>query len=513
MKNNKIKTSGLKMKLNRLLLIPLAALTLILAGCSNSESNEEHQHSEAEVQEYWTCTMHPQVRSDRPGACPICNMELIKKVENAQERSTITEATENTITLTGKKQILANVSTVTAKKEEIHAEVTAYSYLDFVENMRRLISARFNGRIEKLFVDKTGDYIKKGDPLFEIYSPDLVQAQNDYLIALNSSQYSESLLQAAKKKLEIFGLTESQIQTLGETRRINITLTYYSPISGTVIEKKIQEGIYVNEGTPIYDVAELSALWNIAEVNENDLTNVKIGSQVKLRLRAYPGKEFIGRVTFIYPVVNQQTRTIKVRSGFSSYSGKLKPQMYGETTFNNFLGKVLVVPADAVIIAGKRSVVWTKIGDGIFEARNVTLGNRYGDKYQILSGLNEGEEVAATGGFLIDSESQLRSGAATGHQHGDNQSTTQQKTNIKDHENHSAQKIEMESGDEDIIRKGIIDLKSIDKNKDGKVFQDPMDWNVISDKPGVCPLCGMDLEEVTLDAAKKNLIENGFKVR
>ncbi|MEW6508901.1 MAG: efflux RND transporter periplasmic adaptor subunit [Bacteroidota bacterium] len=510
---NKIKTSGLKMKINRFLFIPLVAAALIFSGCSNSESNEEHQHSETKIQEYWTCTMHPQVRSDRPGACPICNMELIKKVENAEEGTTIMEETENMITLTGKKQILANVSTVIAKKEEIYAEVTAYSYLDFVENMRRSISARFSGRIEKLFVDKTGDYIKKGDPLFEIYSPDLVQAQNDYLIAMNSQQYTESLLQAAKKKLEIFGLTESQIKTLEETRRINIALTYYSPISGTVIEKKIQEGIYVNEGTPIYDVADLSTLWNIAEVNENDLTNVKIGNPVKLRLRAYPGEEFIGRVTFIYPIVNQQTRTIKVRSDFSSYSGKLKPQMYGETTFSKFWGKVLVVPVDAVIIAGKRSVVWTKIGDGMFEARNVTLGNRFGDKYQILSGLNEGEEIAATGGFLIDSESQLKSGAVTGHQHGDNQSATPQNTNIKSHENHSAQKNEIKSDKEDIVRKGIIDLKSIDKNKDGKVFQDPMDWNVISDKPGVCPLCGMDLEEVTLDTAKKNLIENGFKVR
>ena len=320
------------------------------------------------------------------------------------------------------------------KKENLQQQVTAYSYLDFVENNRKTISARFNGRIEKLFVDKTGEYIKKGQPLFEIYSPDLVQAQNEYLIALNNSSNSTSLLNATKKKLEIFGLTSEQIQTLEKTREINITLTYFSPISGTVIEKKVQEGAYVNEGTVIYDVAELSTLWNIAEVYENNLSNVKVGSQVKLHLRAYPDEEFNGRVTFIYPVVNSQTRTVKVRSEFSNYGGKLKPQMYGETVFNNSGGQGLLVPADAVIIAGKRAVVWMKVSDGMFEARSVQIGNRFGDKYQIVSGINEGDEIAATGGFLIDSESQLKTGMPTGHQHGGTSQPQKKKSSSKDME-------------------------------------------------------------------------------
>ncbi|MHB8929802.1 MAG: efflux RND transporter periplasmic adaptor subunit, partial [Melioribacteraceae bacterium] len=368
--------------------------------------------------DYWTCTMHPQVHMDRPGACPICGMDLIKKVVDEKVEPVNEKDMTNMISLSPKKQVLANVSTVVVKKENLQDQVTAYSYLDFVENNRKTISARFNGRIEKLFVDKTGDYIKKGQPLFEIYSPDLVQAQNEYLIALNNSSNSNSLLNASKKKLEIFGLTSEQIQTLEKTKEINLTLTYYSPISGTVIEKKVQEGVYVNEGTAIYDVAELSTLWNIAEVYENDLASIKIGSPVKLHLRAYPGEEFKGRVAFIYPLVNSQTRTIKVRSEFSSYNGKLKPQMYGETVFSKAGGEGLLVPADAVIIAGERAVVWTKTGDGMFEARSVQIGNRFGDKYQILSGIKEGDEIAATGGFLIDSESQLKTGMPTGHQHG-----------------------------------------------------------------------------------------------
>ncbi|KUO58554.1 hypothetical protein APF79_07020 [bacterium BRH_c32] len=409
---------GTKMKIFRHLFIPLIAIALIVSGCSKSEESGKHEHEVVKQDGYWTCTMHPQVHMDKPGSCPICGMDLIKKVADEKLEAVNDKDMANMVTLSGKKQVLANVSTVVVKKENLQEQVTAYSYLDFVENYRKTISARFNGRIEKLLVDKTGDYIKKGQPLFEIYSPDLVQAQNEYLIALNNSSNSNSLLKASKKKLEIFGLTSDQIQTLEKTREINLTLTYFSPFSGTVIEKKVQEGVYVNEGTAIYDVAELSTLWNIAEVYENNLSNVKVGSPVKLHLRAYPGEEFNGRVTFIYPVVNSQTRTVKVRSEFASLGSKLKPQMYGETIFNSAGGQGLLVPTDAVIIAGKRTVVWAKAGDGMFEARTVQIGNRFGDKYQILSGLNEGDEIAATGGFLIDSESQLKTGMPTGHQHG-----------------------------------------------------------------------------------------------
>jgi len=403
------------MKLVKYLFIPFFAIALALSGCLKSEDAGKNGNTVVKEKEYWTCPMHPQIISDKPGVCPICNMDLIKKVSEEKVEPANEKDMANMISLSSKKQMLANVSTIIVKKEILQDQATAYSYLDFVENNRKTISARFNGRIEKLFVDKTGDYIKKGQPLFEIYSPDLVQAQNEFLIALNNSANSNSLFDASKKKLEIFGLTSEQIQTLEKTKEINLTLTYYSPISGTVIEKKIQEGVYVNEGTAIYDVAELSTLWNIAEVYENNLASVKVGNPVKLHLRAYPGEEFKGRVTFIYPVVNSQTRTVKVRSEFSNYGGKLKPQMYGETVFSKAGGEGLLVPADAVIIAGERTVVWIKTGDGMFEARSVQLGNRFGDKYQILSGLNEGDEIAATGGFLIDSESQLKTGMPTGH--------------------------------------------------------------------------------------------------
>jgi Cu(I)/Ag(I) efflux system membrane fusion protein len=400
-------------------------ILLGITGCSKKEMPGETKENEKEI---YYCPMHPEVTSEKPGVCPICNMDLVKKVD---ENKVGMGDMPGMINLSVQKQILANVATVKIQKEQLSKELVSYSYLDFAEQNRKLISARFNGRVEKLFVDKTGDYVNRGQPLFEIYSPDLVEAQNEYLIAIGNtasirnasfneeSPNSNSLIKSARKRLEIYGITNEQIAKLDSIREIQYTLTYYSPISGTVIDKKIQEGMYVNEGTLLYDIADMSTLWSIAEIYEKDLALVKVGNRVKLRLPAYPDETFEGIVNFIYPVVNSQTRTVKVRSEFSNGNNKLRPQMYGEISVQQDIGKQLLISQDAVLFTGKRQIVWVKTGEDHFESKEVTLGIKNGGKYQVLTGLNEGDEVAVTGGFLIDSESQLRSGKATGHQHGE----------------------------------------------------------------------------------------------
>lgn len=408
------------MKILRLLLIPVLVLGIFYTGCSKEEKSGTDVKSKPHAAEFWTCSMHPEVKKDGPGTCPICGMDLIKKTVAVSEETPVdgTDMT-NTVALSGKKQVLANVSTVKVMQEVLKKELQVYSYLEFTEQSRKVISARFNGRIEKLLVDKTGDDIKAGQPLFEIYSPDLLQAQNDYVLALSNNKNNEnsSLLTAAQNRLEVFGMTSAQLEELKNSRKIKTIITYYSPVSGTVIEKKVREGMYVTEGTSLFEIAGMAVLWNISEVSEKDLAMIKVGSSVKLYLHAYPNEEFTGNVSFIYPVVNAQSRTVKVRSVFANQRGKLKPQMYGETVFATVAGKGLLAPADAIIFSGKKTVVWVKMADGMFEGREVLLGGKYGDKYQILTGVQENEEIAASGGFLIDSENQLKTGMPTGHQH------------------------------------------------------------------------------------------------
>lgn len=399
-------------------------IALGIAGCSKKEMPGDTKETAKEI---YYCPMHPEVTSEKPGVCPICNMDLVKKVE---EKKNVMGDSPGMINLSDQKQVLANVATVKIQAEPFIKELRSYSYLDFAEQNRKLISARFNGRVEKLFVDKTGAYVSRGQPLFEIYSPDLVEAQNEYLIALentasirkaafnDAAASTNSLLKSSRKRLELYGMTHEQITNLDSSREIQYTMTYYSPVGGTVIEKKIQEGAYVNEGTLLYDIADMSTLWGIAEIYEKDLSSVKVGTKVKLRLPAYPDETFGGIVNLIYPVINAQTRTVKVRVEISNMIQKLRPQMYGEIIIQQDLGKQLVVHQDAVLFTGKRQIVWVKTSEDHFESKEVTLGIKNDGKYQVLSGLNEGDEVAVTGGFLIDSESQLRSGLVTsGHHH------------------------------------------------------------------------------------------------
>ncbi len=386
--------------------------------------------AESEEKSYYTCPMHPSVISDRPGACPVCGMALVKKT-NQKDASAEDLSMLQSVSLSPTQRVIANVATETVKKQTISRKVTAVGVVDFVEPNLAIVPARFRGRLEKLYANYTGEVVKKGQTLFELYSPDLISAQNELLLAAKNEQ--EGLLQASRDRLQIhFGLSESQIFEIEKNQKVLYAIPFHSPISGTVISKEIQEGQYVDEGMILYKLADLSRVWVYLDVYEKDIQFIKIGSAVQLITESYPNERFDGKVTFIEPVVNSETRTVRVRTEFTNLAGRLKPQMYVTARIITQSKNTIVVPSSVVISTGKRNVVWIEVKENRFEPRDVVVGIQTDDRVEILSGLKISDVVAVTGGYLIDSESQLQMPAPVGgHQHGastENKTSTDENT-------------------------------------------------------------------------------------
>jgi Cu(I)/Ag(I) efflux system membrane fusion protein len=279
------------------------------------------------------------------------------------------------------------------------------------------------GRIDRLYVDKVGDYVSTRRPVAEVYSPDLVATEQEYLLALKSrdqlknspissiSQSGEGLVESALQRLKLWGVKDYQIAQLEKSGKPDIRLPIYTPLSGIVIDKLVLKGQYVKEGDPLFNIADLSSVWTELEVYENDFPFIKIGQMVEITSQSYPGKTFTGRVSYIYPFLDPKTRTVKVRVEIPNPGLKLKPDMFVNAAVKVPLGNVLTVPVTAVLDTGTRKVVWVETKPGAFVPHDVQVGARVGDDVQILSGLLRGDKIAATGGYLIDSEYQLNTGA------------------------------------------------------------------------------------------------------
>lgn len=407
--------------MKHLLFILICGLAILLMSCGkNPGSHQDHRDSTAAGQssDYYTCSMHPQVHLDKPGVCPICGMDLVK-ASISKETDASAPASEAMVPLNEREQILANVATTTVAYEEVEHTVRAYGNLAIAEPKKAIISARFTGRIERLYVDAVGKRVQLGDPLFDLYSPDIVQAANEYIQATGSTGLGQTNVTLLRSKLELLGLTGRQIKDLETSGVAPLVMTYHSPASGTVIDKKVVTGAYVSEGATLYEVADLRTLWNIAEVYESDAAHIAVGEEAVLSTSALPNKTFRGTVSLIYPVVDPQARTIRVRLTVNNAADRLRPNMYTETVFRRKVGHAPTVPVSAVLITGKRNLVYVKLDhENHFEAREVGLGTRFDGKYEITFGLKAGEEIVTEGGYLIDSESQLKTGNGATHQHG-----------------------------------------------------------------------------------------------
>lgn len=412
----------------------------------------------------WTCSMHPQIRRDGPGSCPICGMDLVPVKEAANG--------VRTVSISPEIKSLMNVQVSPVRRRYVTADVRMVGKIEYDETRLAHITAWVTGRLERMFVDFTGIEVNKGDHMVQIYSEALYTAQEELLAATrrerpqSSSRFIEplDLADSAREKLRLLGLTMEQIQTIEQRGKSSETVTIYSPSSGVVVRKMKQEGDRVQTGDRIYTVADLSVLWVQMDAYESDLAWLRYGQDVEFTTEAYPGEVFRGRVAFIDPVLNGDTRTVKVRVNVSNDDGRLKPEMFVRATVKSNVAsggrvlnaslagrwispmhpeivkdapgecdicgmplvraeslgyvtvessdaaKPLVVPASAVLLTGTRAIVYVQIPDAdrpTYEGREIVIGSRAGDFYLVKAGLDEGDLVVTNGNFKLDSALQI----------------------------------------------------------------------------------------------------------
>lgn len=372
---------------------------------------------------YWVDPMHPAYTSDKPGKAPDCGMELVPVYDDGTGPATSTVTGYANVKLPSDRQQLIGVQTGTAEMRSLGRSVRTIGRVAVDETRLVKISTKFDGYIEKLFVNVTGQRIRKGQPLFSVYSPDLLTTQQEYLLALRAAKQSPSLLAAARQRLLLWDITPADIRALERTGAARKSLTIHSPANGFVLNKIAVEGARVTPGEPLFEIANLDRVWIQADIYESELPFISLGALATTTLSYIPGRTWTGRVTFVAPTVDPMTRTVKVRSEFDNSDGALKPDMFGDVVIQQPARQVVVVPDSAVLQTGTRSIVFVVKGDGVFEPREVSVGTKSDQFYEVRSGLLAGERVVTQANFLIDSESRLKAALAAmnrpgGHKHG-----------------------------------------------------------------------------------------------
>ena len=362
-------------------------------------------------------TAQPPAAAEKSGAIKSQVVQPAPQEEAAEEGPQVEISQE--------QQQLIGVKTVKVAMKPLQKVIRTVGRIEADEKKLATVNTKIEGWIEKLFVDYTGRYVKKGEPLAEIYSPELLATQKEFLSVLRwvkqpgddnrddvlgrmIAKDSNATLDAAKERLLLWDISEVQIKKIEQTGQPVRTLTLYSPVSGFVIQKMAVQGMKVMPGEKLFDIADLSILWIIADVYEYELPFVRMGQQARITLAYFPGKEMSAKIDYIYPTISADTRTAKVRLTMPNPGGQLKPQMYTNVEIRVNLGKRLVIPESAVIDTGKEQVVYVDRGEGKFEPREVRLGLRTDDTVEVLQGLKAGEKVASSANFLIDSEAQLK---------------------------------------------------------------------------------------------------------
>ncbi len=389
-------------------------------------NHEQHEEAESTI---WTCSMHPQIKMDKPGQCPICAMDLIPLTSiQAEEASSPDE-----IQMTESAIKLARIQTAVVVRGK--PEKTVY-LLGKVKSDERNISeltARFGGRIEKLFVNFTGQNVRKGQKLATIYSPALIAARKELLEAIKYKESNPGFYKAARTKLKLWDLTDQQIDDLETRGSTEHYFDFLSPISGTVTMRHVALGDYIKEGNPLFEVIDLTRVWVLFDAYESDLPWIRMGNKIDFTIQSFPGDYFTGKVTYIDPFINARTRVAKVRVELNNPGLALKPEMFVNGLLKSEMEQAneLLIPKSSVLWTGKRAVVYVKVpnrSQPSFLYREIILGTEAGNFYLLKSGLREGEEIALNGVFKIDAAAQLAGKpsmmnpeggkVSTGHDHG-----------------------------------------------------------------------------------------------
>ncbi|RBP32954.1 Cu(I)/Ag(I) efflux system membrane fusion protein [Oceanihabitans sediminis] len=401
MKNNKV-----------VIYIGLLAIGILLGwflfGGSSHTENEHNHDAVAESNQMWTCSMHPQIMQPEFGDCPICGMDLIPAEAGADGLAA------DQFKLTDNAMALANVQTSVVGSGEAEDNAIKLSG-KIVENeeANAVQVSYFSGRIERLNVSFTGEEVRRGQLLATIYSPELYAAQQELLTASSLKESQPALYKAVRNKLKLWKLSENQISQIESSGKVQENVPIYATVSGTVTEKLIEQGDYVKQGQPLLKIANLSTVWANFDVYENQIELLKKGQEVSVVTNAYPNKEFTGKVDFIDPTLNTKTRTVTLRVVLSNKDNLFKPGMFVSGKIKGVASntkEVLTIPSTAVLWTGERSLVYLKPdpNETVFEMREITLGSKMGENYQVVDGLENGDEIVTNGTFTVDAAAQLQ---------------------------------------------------------------------------------------------------------
>jgi len=379
-----------------------------------TENTIKHEHDLVEKVEngktIWTCSMHPQIRQDAPGKCPICGMELIPVDEGGNDEEA---ADPNEIQMTESAMKIADVQTIIVRRGSPDKSVFLLGKVKADERNIAELTARFGGRIEKLYVNYKGQNVSKGEKLATIYSPDLITAQRELLEAAKFKTDNPAFYRAARTKLKLWDLNEEQINKIENDGEPQTNFDILSPISGTVTRRDVAIGDYIKEGNPLFEVIDLHKVWVMFDAYESDLPWIKKGDEINFTTEALPGQTFSEKVSYIDPYIDPVTRVAQVRIEIANPGLKFKPEMFANGILESKIAEKsnsLLIPKSAVLWTGKRAIVYVKVPNRkspSFLYREIVLGPEAGGFYVVASGLMEGEEVATNGVFKIDASAQL----------------------------------------------------------------------------------------------------------